>query len=135
MPKEAKKLSPALFVLIIVFFFLPFVSVTCGGTKAATLSGMQLVTGTTIEQPAGFGQKSSAREIGAEPTAIAAIALAVMGLVFSSSKGARGAAFTAIVGVAGALSLLFLKTRIDGEIQKQATGLLQTNYEIGFWLA
>src|SRR5581483_3852920 len=50
-----RTLSPAAFVLAIVCFFFPLISVSCGGTRVSQFTGVQLVTGTSIQEPQLFG--------------------------------------------------------------------------------
>ena len=52
--------SVLLFVGSTLCFFLPFVTVSCGGVKAFTLTGEQLATGTTLTQPGAFRSFSNA---------------------------------------------------------------------------
>ncbi|MBE9031318.1 hypothetical protein IQ266_16405 [filamentous cyanobacterium LEGE 11480] len=47
-------ISPALFGLVIICFFLPFTTVSCQNINFVTLSGFQLATGTQIEQTSGL---------------------------------------------------------------------------------
>jgi hypothetical protein len=44
-------LSPAIYGVIILCFFLPWVSVSCQGQPIVTFSGFQLAKGTTFDQP------------------------------------------------------------------------------------
>ncbi|MBM3243119.1 hypothetical protein FJZ31_43220, partial [Candidatus Poribacteria bacterium] len=83
-----KKLSPAIFVIILICFFLPFVSASCGGQKLATLSGVQLVTGTTVEgaRPSEdiFRAEKATQKVDTEPLAIAALITTLVGLGYLS---------------------------------------------------
>lgn len=46
----AKKFSPVFFLLAAGCFFMPFFDLACSGERLATLNGIQLVTGTHVEQ-------------------------------------------------------------------------------------
>src|SRR5512144_1133400 len=90
--KESEKfISPALFLLIALCFFLPFVSFTCQGQKIATITGMELVTGTKIDklQSPQFNQQKENSELlkqstlASEPLAVAAFIFAVLGIACS----------------------------------------------------
>jgi hypothetical protein len=129
----SSKVSPAIFILSILCFFFPFVTVSCGGHKIASATGVQLATGTTIEVPQAFGP-SQAQKVAQEPFCAVAGLCAVIGFGVSFA-GARAAIIPAISGVVGALSLLIVKSRIDGGMVKHGQGILQANYEIGFFLA
>lgn len=130
-----KKLSPVIFLIVIICFFLPFVNVSCEGTKVAALTGIQLVTGTEIEQPSVFGEPKQTEKADAEPFASAALLSAVLGLGLSFLKGRRSSIVPAILGVAGFVLLLLLKFKIDNEVLKEGEGMVQVEYGIGFWLA
>src|SRR6476620_9314495 len=77
------KVSPVLFVITTLCFLFPFVTVSCNGQKVVTFSGVELATGTTVEQPQVFGPPQK-RHQGAQPlaTVAALCALAGVGLSF-----------------------------------------------------
>jgi hypothetical protein len=66
---NAKRLSPAIFVLVLICFFLPFMTFSCQGERVLSLSGIQLVTGTSVPQAQMFGPPKSER-MNAEPLAV-----------------------------------------------------------------
>lgn len=129
-----KKISPALFGIAIICFFLPFVTVSCGGQKVMSLTGIQLATGTTIEQPSIYGQKQT-QKINGEPLAIFAILSAFVGLCVSVMTIKKNNIIVALISGTGAGLLLLLKSKMDNDILTQGQGVLQTGYAIGFWLA
>jgi hypothetical protein len=127
------KVSPAIFALSILCFLLPFVTISCNGKKLSSFSGVQLATGTTIEQPQMFGPPQKKRANPEPAATVAAIcALLALGLSF---LGARMALGTAIGGAMGTVSLLLMKAQLDDRIAKQGQGMLQVDYETGFALA
>ncbi|QER41756.1 hypothetical protein F1847_02940 [Thermodesulfobacterium sp. TA1] len=135
-----KKISPALFGIVILCFFLPWFSVSCQGQKIITVTGIQLVTGTTIEEPKmplelGVNQKNEKRKIEGEPIAILILLAAIAGLGLNFLlKGKRRAVGSVAVGGAGISLLLILKLKLDKNIMKETGGMLQLNSEIGFFL-
>jgi hypothetical protein len=129
----SSKVSPAIFILSILCFFFPFVTVSCGGHKIASATGVQLATGTTLELPQTFGP-SREQKVGQEPLSALAAICAVIGLGVSFA-GASAAIVPATSGVIGALSLLIMKSRLDNVLAKRGQGVLQVNYETGFYLA
>ncbi|MBL7209075.1 MAG: zinc-ribbon domain-containing protein [Dehalococcoidia bacterium] len=131
---QVKRFSPAIFAIALICFFLPFITVSCGGQKVATLTGVQLVTGTAIEQPDLFGEGQQAETLDGEPLAILAFLSAVAGLGLSFIKGRKIVIAPAISGVAGSILLLLLKSKIDNEILSEGAGMIQVEYGIGFWL-
>jgi hypothetical protein len=125
--------STLIFLGSAMCFFLPFVTVSCGGVTAFTLTGQQLVTGTTLSQPQAFGPPQTQR-VGADPFAIVAALCALAGIALSMI-GRRIASGAAISGGVGAVSLLIMRSRLDEQLQKQSEGLAKATYEAGFTLA
>jgi preprotein translocase subunit SecG len=128
-----KKASPAVFVLALICFFLPFVTFSCQGQKVLTLSGIQLVTGTSMQQSQMFGPPKS-EKINAEPLAVLALLCGVLGLGLSFLRGRTSAIAPAAAGGLAAILLLAMKSKIDGDALQKGGGILQVNYEAGFYL-
>ncbi len=144
-----KKLSPAIFGIALICFFLPWVNVPCQGQKVITLSGIQLVTGATIEEPKFFRElKSSSHPYIKEPRgsseeynktkgevlAIFALIATISGLSLSFLKSKKGTLGPAITGAIGTILLLMLSAKLNNDIFQQGKGLLQLDYRIGFYL-
>jgi hypothetical protein len=127
------KLSPAVFVLALICFFLPFFTFSCGGQKVASFTGIQLVTGTKIEQPQVFGP-SKAERVGPEPLAILTFLCVVAGLGLSFLKGKNCALAPAIAALAGTFAILGLYSKLDGEVMSKGEGVIQISYGAGFYL-
>jgi hypothetical protein len=98
-----------------------------------SFSGVQLATGTAVEQPQMFGPPQK-QKVDPEPAAAIAALCAILGLGLRF-VGPRSALGPAVSGALGAVSLLFMKSRLDDQIFKQGHGMLQLNYESGFSLA
>jgi hypothetical protein len=126
------KVSPVIFILATLCFLLPFVTVSCNGQKVASLTGVELATGTTVEQPQVFGPAQKKR-VGAEPlaTLAALCALAGIGLSF---LGSRLAIAPAVSGTAGALFLLLLQSKLNSDMSKEVQGAFRLDWEVGFVL-
>ena len=133
MASRSSVASVLLFVGSTLCFFLPFVTVSCGGMKAFTLTGQQMATGTTLTQPQPFGPPQ-AQKIGADPFAAIAWICAIAGIPLSLA-GRKLAAGTAVSGTAGAVALLVFHSRLDEQIQKQGEGMATVSSEAGFTLA
>jgi hypothetical protein len=134
MEGATRKLSPVVFVLALICFFLPFVTFSCQGQRVATFSGMQLVTGTTLQQPQAFGPPQQ-QKIDPEPLALLAALAALAGLAVSFLRGKRGAIPPAIAGGLGVVFMLALKSKLDGDVLRQGQGAIQVSYEAGFYAA
>jgi hypothetical protein len=133
--ENIKKISPTIYGLAFICFFLPFTHISCQGEKIATLTGVQLVTGTTIEPPEMFGNKREARQLDPEALAILAFLCTFGGAALSLLRGKNGVLASAITGCLGLISLLFLKAKIDNEVLREGEGALRVEYGIGLWLA
>ncbi|MBW4571923.1 MAG: hypothetical protein KME31_29095 [Tolypothrix carrinoi HA7290-LM1] len=135
MNKLRRKISPALFTLTLICFFLPFITVSCRQEEIATLNGIDLAIGKTVRQPSIFGNQSKEEKIPADPLATIALISGVIGLGTSFIKAKKSAIAPAGAGIVGFILLLMLKSKIDSEIVKQGQGLLLVSYGFGFWLA
>lgn len=135
MKEEIKRMSPAVYVVIFICFFLPFSHISCAGEKVATLTGVQLVTGTTIEGPSSaFGEKEETEKIDPEPLALLTLIITIIGFGVSFLEGRKSTLFAALVGGLGSVSLLCLKAKIDNEVLREGEGILRVEYGFGFWL-
>ena len=131
---SVKKISPALYGIIIICFFMPFTTASCSGQKVLTLTGFQMVTGTTIKNSDMFGERKEER-IRPEGYAIAAFLLAAAGLAVSLSKNKKASFYSALVSCAGLVSLLMLKTKLDQDVINNGQGLIRLEYNFGYWIA
>jgi hypothetical protein len=125
--------SVLIFVGSVLCFFLPFVTVSCGGITAFNLTGRQLATGTTLTQPQPFGPPQT-QKVSPDPFAAVAGLCALAGIALSLI-GRRLASAAAISGGVGAASLLIMRSRLNDQLQSQSQGLAKATYETGFTLA
>jgi len=128
-----KKFSVATLGFALLCFILPFVTVSCNQQKVASFTGFQLVFGTTVQQPQMFGPPKVQRVDG-EPLAILAFICCLVALCLSFTKNRAGEIAAAVLSVISLIALLLLKSKLEDEVRQQAGGLLQVNYELGFWL-
>lgn len=127
-----KKISPALFGIALICFLLPFVNLTCQGSKVASLTGLQLVAGGKMEVPTMGGGKQYQKFKG-EPMALIAFLCGLAGVGLSFLKGKKNNGITAVAGVMGIIFLFILKSSMEDEVLKNAGGMVQTDYAIGFY--
>ncbi|HEU0013377.1 MAG TPA: hypothetical protein VFQ45_06820 [Longimicrobium sp.] len=154
-----RRLSPGLFGAALLAFFFTFTTYSCMGTPLAKMSGVRMATGGKMDMPKELEQlaamdtsqesaKKREEQGRIKPNAMAIIALAstVVGLGVSLAKRDRtGAAIAAVSGAVGAASLLVLKMRLEGELQKQlqeAQGasempgaIITVDFHLAFWIA
>lgn len=131
-------LIPIIYVLIILSFFLPFVTLKLGSpgglipiSTNISVSGFNLITG--------GGQLAS----GGMFPIIIAFAAAIIGLGVILIKDIRAYLISTISGIVGVLALLFLQyalnSEVKAELSKQSMGLfdksaIQLNFNLGFWV-
>jgi hypothetical protein len=129
--------SPALFILIIISFFLPFVSLNCSGTKFQQFSGVDLAVGKAVHpndpsMSAKVPPNQSVRELWATVALLAAI----IGLILSLRPLKKKILALAVSGSFVFLSLLLLMGRISSELSNgEYAGALQAEYLFGYWMA
>jgi len=127
-------LSPTAFVIVLISFLLPWVSFSCSGNKFASLTGLDIVTGTTIERPTP-GNENREETIPSDAFAIVTLALTVFGLILALLQRWISSLFPAISALAATITLLLVRSRIENEVGDQTRGLLHADFEFGFWLA
>lgn len=132
--RPAAKLSPAAFLLAVLSFALPFISVSCQRQAVAKLSGLELATGTTIHQPALLGAPQEKKVEGLPIVAIALLA-AVGGLVLAVLKQPKAQIGSTALAFVSAGCLLMMRSELNSQITEQGMGLLVVNYHSGFYLA
>jgi Zn finger protein HypA/HybF involved in hydrogenase expression len=127
--EELKKfLNPLFFVIIIICFFVPFFNITCQQQKIASITGFELITGTTIStnsltkglsgistQQNDLNKGLKTDTVDPEPLAIIALLIAIIGLIFSFF-GKFSDIGSAIAGLLGGLSIFFLNTVITDNL-------------------
>ena len=133
MKDVVKKLSPAAFVLALVCFFLPFATFSCQGHTVATLSGIQLATGTKIRQPQVFGPPKE-HKVDAEPLATLALLTLLAGVVLSFLRERKWSVVSAVLAALGVILLAALKSKLDGDALRQGGEIIQVSYGTGYYL-
>jgi lysylphosphatidylglycerol synthetase-like protein (DUF2156 family) len=124
----------ALFIVAILCFLLPWISLSCMGTTITTASGVNMVTGKQYDAPDMTTGGSSTNSMDTEPLAVAALAVAVVGIVVSLMKFKQAAIVRVLLGIAGVVLLIALKFKFDNKVNNEGQGVVQVNYLIGYWL-
>jgi lysylphosphatidylglycerol synthetase-like protein (DUF2156 family) len=106
--------SPVLFLIIILCFFLPFFDLTCQNQKIASITGYELITGTTISPPQLYNTASQRESVNPEPFAVIAIIIAFAAFILGFFKKAALAVIA--VSFIGAVTLILLSSKISGDI-------------------
>ncbi|MEW6573256.1 MAG: zinc-ribbon domain-containing protein [Bacillota bacterium] len=132
MNSSKRFISPALFVLILICFTLPFVTVSCGSLEE-TITGFQLATGTTLETEADL------YPVDPQPLAIIALIVGVMGLILGLWWSKKSQIISAILAIAGFLSVLALRLKISHSVYQDAAregmeGIVKAEFGSGFYI-
>lgn len=158
MDQKARFATPAGFGIALICFVLPFATLSCQGREVATLSGLDLAFGATLDASAlpmspsdasAFEEKSKeeqeaamlkvmgsaqAQAIGWNPWAIAAALAAAAGLGAALLGGRSAGAVPAAIGGLGALLLFLAKSRVESQVSGPTMGMGQVSWNAGFWL-
>ncbi len=132
-PPHLKKIGSTSLCFYLFCFFLPFLTISCPGEQKR-FSGMQLAFGTSVAEPALFGEPKR-REIPGDPLILLALALAIPGLLVAYNGKERQQFVVTGVAVVSLGLLLIAKTKISAEVLREGDGILQTNFGEGYWLA
>jgi hypothetical protein len=150
--------NSAFFLVVAVCFFLPFFTVECSAAIPEALEGLaeglgegqefdfgdqdltesvtgwQLVIGDTGETATPPGQ-SSVGDPGPDLVALAAFAVAALGVLLSWMRRPIGPVLAILLGVAGSVLLVVLRIRISDRIPQDARAFVELNTEPAFWIA
>jgi lysylphosphatidylglycerol synthetase-like protein (DUF2156 family) len=119
------------FAVGVICFILPFVQISCDGKKMMSMTGVQLVTGSEMKDP----MTEKTKKIPAEPLAVVTLLAMLAGAGLSISAKRGSAISSAVAGGVAAIAMLVLKTRMDAEVTKQASGFpITVEYLVGFWV-
>jgi hypothetical protein len=132
---RASQIRFAPFALTVLSFALPFVEISCQGKKALALTGIELVTGTEIEQRDQLTGAVKKQKVESEGLFVAAAACTVAAAALCFASGAAGKLLPAVAGVVGIALMLFGKSRFDEKLAKEGQGVMANTWEIGFVLA
>jgi hypothetical protein len=135
-----KKQSPVKIVrsgafgLIIIFFFLPFVLISCPGKNSVPVKGIELVTGKVISGKA-FSPFTDNQRVPPHGYAIAALVCAIAGVVLSFLKPKPAFILCLLAGVVGLVCLMLLKNQISANAAQHVADGLRVYYRSGYWTA
>jgi len=129
-----RPLIPALFAIVIVFFFFNFFTISCGGQKIASVTGFNMVTGTQLNDKDMFtGNQKKGEKIPSNLWAVLAFGAAIIGLGAFLIKEKREAVIGTGAGVVGFGSLVILQFAVKAAIEKKAEGAIQTDFQFAYW--
>jgi hypothetical protein len=127
------KLSGSLLMLIIICFFLPFVSISCNNKEVLKLTGIQLVTGTKVKQEGLLWRET--RVVPSQPGAALPFGLAVAGAILGFWGKRRIWTILQVVGgTIAVISLLLLKTELYHEMLQYPKLIFCVEYLPCYWI-
>lgn len=126
------KVSPLLFVASLACFLLPFATISCGGQRLASVSGLQLATGTMVSEATTQDGPSRKQTIKAEPAAAVAAACALFGLALALAY--IRPLLPGLCGLVSIASLFLLRAQLADRVAIRGQGALQIDFEAGFSL-
>jgi len=130
-----RSLIPLSFTVVIICFFLAFCDFRCSGQTFATITGINMVTGTTLNLSGMSGAGTGNQALPSSFWAVIALCAAIVGVFVFLIREKREAMVGVWTGIIGFASLLILQFVIRGEVQRQGQGLVEVDFDLGYWLA
>lgn len=131
--KKYLVMSPAVLGGVVLCFFMNFFTIQCSNQKLASISGYDLVVGGNVNmnKPMGGEQDSQdAKKLSPNLWALAALVLAVAGILVYFINPPKKLLITAALAFAAFISLLILKSSMLGQLMKhQEEGGRQVDME------
>ena len=129
MQSGTKKLSPVIMGVALLGYFLPFVTVSCQRQKVASFTGVQLVLGTTVQQPQMVGPPKEQR-INGEPLAILAFLCCLAALGLGLAKSRNSEIGTAVAAGIGFIALMLLRSKLEDQALQRSNGMFQVKLSL-----
>jgi len=149
------KISPALFALVILCFFMPFISLSCQNPMSGTdielvkMNGIEVAIGKEIKMPGADSMGLSSSTTSTKPQSVPNNPIA--GIIFGIACAGIAVGFIAVpqqyivqagLGGIGAVMLILLKLTVDSNLAselKKVGGSMNmpivATYGMGYWLA
>ena len=137
MKNQLHVISTSSFILICVLFFLPFLNIECGNQKLIVVSGVELVTGFTMNLPSPNKTNESNKTTEPNTFAVLALLFSVVGALSSFVTRKQDNLKTMIITFAGltTASLIAMQIQMNYKLSSDAKALMvRINFEFGYWL-
>jgi len=135
-PNSKRGAIPFSFGAALICFLLPFLDLTCGGTKIVSYPGLELVAGKDMPNGDMFGEGREESQVPSNIWAIIALGSCIVGfyVFITRQKGdLTTGKLAAIVGVT-ALIILQITIRNSSQLQAEgAEGVVTINFLLGYW--
>ena len=130
MEQKSAAIRIAPYAIGIFCLILPFIQISCSGEKMMSFTGVQLVTGSEMSNPL----TEETEKIPPNGYAVVALIALVAGIAFCFSVARPQSMVAGICGIVSLVAMLLLKTKMDAEIMKEASGFpVSVDYKVGFW--
>lgn len=116
-----EKVSPSLFILVIICFLLPFANISCAG-HTESLAGIDLLTGFTVADS----------DVPPNPLAIIAVVAALIGAILYFLKNTAAHVIQTVLGILGIICLVALKILFTEGANDKG---LEVEWIIGYYMA
>jgi hypothetical protein len=130
-----RSLIPILFAITIMFFFFNFFTVSCGGQKIESVTGVNLIIGKDIKDSDMFSNRKNGDRVPPNAWAIIAFGAAIIGLGAFLIKDKNEAKIGTGAGIVGVVSLIILQIVMRSTIDQKGEGQLDVSFHFGYWAA
>ncbi len=148
-----RSIIPIAFAAVVVLFFFSFVNFKCNGSKVASVTGFNLVTGTHIKSPmsgldnmdnfmnngnSSSKETSKGEKVPANKWAILAFLSALAGVAVFYKKVKKEEIIGIIIGIAGIAALLLLRGSVKDEVGSEVqNGMvsIEVDFAAAYWLS
>jgi hypothetical protein len=127
-----RKSIPGVLLLGLLCFFFTFAIVSCNGQPLVALTGIQMVTGSSVSAPQMFGPPK-VQQIPPEPSVIVAFLCGIAALGVSLLPGKKTSYISAGVSAIAVIALFIFKSNLDSEAMRQTGGMIHPEFGNGFW--
>jgi hypothetical protein len=135
MSEGKKYITPSLYGIIIICFFLPFVIVSCEGKTIQEFTGMQMAVGTTVQTFSGSQEEETYNyRVNPDPCASIALIITIIGLILGLSGKGREILLTAASAI-GVIMLLLVRSNVVKEMTKQGMQMLNIEFGAAYYIS
>jgi len=127
-----KKSIPGVLLLGLLCFFFTFASVSCNGQPLVAITGIQMVTGSSVSAPQMFGPPK-VHQIPPEPSVIVAFLCGIAALGLSFLPGKKTIFIPVGLSTTALIALFIFKSNLDSEAMRQTGGMIHPEFGNGFW--
>jgi len=134
--KKYKFISPSLFGIVVICFFMSFFTVQCSSSKVMTLNGTDLVFGKEINMKNPMTGINEVQKLSPNIWAIIPFVLSLIGAGLYFVNVNYKSLIILIISVIGVISLFALKNNLNNQIESQGGGMvsLSISPQIGYYI-